>query len=235
MVINLQGLWHYNVGLNNQDFILKNDNMLLVLDGCSEAIYSEVGTRTFAQYFQTLDNYDEVDYFEENVNIVFEKIIRQAKEWFKDKDKFEEYIQRNYLFTILACFKKKNSFIIKVFGDGYIITHNIFDRVSYIALPYGVVTEKGKQPPYYAYKYCDVDLECIDEYKFKTFIFDTKMFKSVGIATDGIKPIAIGSIKAFDNKIIDGSSDEECKYLLQKNRQKFHDDCTIGILNNGGK
>ena len=119
MVINLQGLWHYNVGLNNQDFILKNDNMLLVLDGCSEAIYSEVGTRTFAQYFQTLDNYDEVDYFEENVNIVFEKIIRQAKEWFKDKDKFEEYIQRNYLFTILACFKKKNSFI--TYGYYYLV------------------------------------------------------------------------------------------------------------------
>lgn len=235
MVISLQGLWHYNVGLNNQDFIFKNDNMLLVLDGCSEAIYSEVGTRTFAQYFQTLENFDNVDYFEKNVNATFDKIIKQTKEWFKEKDEFEEFIKNNYLFTILACFKKDDSFIVKVFGDGYIVTQNLLDKVSYIALSYGVVTEKGKQPPYFVYKYCDVDLECIDEYKFKTFKFDAKAFKKVGIATDGIKPIAVGAIRTFDNNIIEDSGDEECKYVIQKNRQQFYDDCTIGILSNGGK
>lgn len=233
MVISLQGLWHCNVNLNNQDCIFKNDKMILVLDGCTQATYSDAGTRLFIQYFKSLKDFDNVDMFEENVNNVFEKIVKQGKEWF-DEEKLKEYLQENFLFTILACFKKDNDFIVKVFGDGYIVTQNYNNRVSYIALSYGDMTEKGKLPPYFAYKYCDVELDCIDEFKFKTFIFNTSKFKKVGVATDGIKPIAMGHLKDFNSCIINGYIDEEIMYLLQKHRNLFDDDCTIGLLNNGG-
>ena len=220
-------------GLNNQDFILKKENMLLVLDGCSESIYSEVGTRLFAQLFASLKDFDKADLFEKNVNFTFDKLIKQCKEWFQSKDEYENFINNNLLFTILACFKQSDKFIVKVFGDGYIVTQNYQDNVSYITLSYGVVTHRGKQPPYYSYKYCDVKLDCIDEYKFKTFIFDTKKFKRVGVATDGIKPIAIGAVKDFDKEIVNDNS-EAGKYIIKKNKNSFTDDVTIGILSNGG-
>ena len=47
MIISSQGFGHFTQGLNNQDFGIETPRMLLVLDGCSGAKYSEVGTRLF--------------------------------------------------------------------------------------------------------------------------------------------------------------------------------------------
>ncbi len=224
MVINLQGLWHYDEGKNNQDFVIKEKNMVLVLDGCSESNYSEVGTRLFGQYFKTLNDYDSEEKFEKNVNLTFEKMIEQIKQWYPTQQKLEDFIRENLLFTILACFEKEDKWIVKIFGDGYIVTQNIIDEVSYIALSY------GDAPPYFAYKYCNIKLGCINQYKFKTFIFDNKKFKKVGVATDGIKPIARGTLNQMDSMIVNNSNNEECKYFIKKNRNYFNDDVTIGIL-----
>ena len=51
MIISSQGIGHFTEGLNNQDFGLETSRMVMVLDGCSEAKYSEVGTRLFGQLF----------------------------------------------------------------------------------------------------------------------------------------------------------------------------------------
>ena len=53
------------------------------------------------------------------------------------------------------------------------------------------------------------------------------------MATDGIKPIAIGAVKDFDKEIVNDNS-EAGKYIIKKNKNSFTDDVTIGILSNGG-
>ena len=54
MLINLQGYGHFQDGKNNQDFGFEEENMILIVDGCTECAYSESGGRMFAQLFKTL-------------------------------------------------------------------------------------------------------------------------------------------------------------------------------------
>ena len=79
MIITSQGFGHFTEGLNNQDFGMETSRMLLILDGCSGAKYSEVGTRLFAQLFSRKEEFDSVDKFEDNVKSVFESLIEMMK------------------------------------------------------------------------------------------------------------------------------------------------------------
>ena len=47
MQICKQGNGHYLNGINNQDFYYVEKNLKLLMDGCSEGEFSEVGTRLF--------------------------------------------------------------------------------------------------------------------------------------------------------------------------------------------
>ena len=58
------------------------------------------------------------------------------------KEDVTPFIVNNMLFTIIACFELEDKFVVKYIGDGYIITVNSDDMVSYIRLSY------GKRPPY---------------------------------------------------------------------------------------
>ena len=64
MIITSQGFGHFTRGLNNQDFGIETSRMLLILDGCSGAKYSEVGTRLFAQLFSRKEEFDNLEKFE---------------------------------------------------------------------------------------------------------------------------------------------------------------------------
>lgn len=230
MVINLQGLRHYSENMNNQDFFVEKENMKLVLDGCSSAKFSELGTRLFCQLFLTNNECNNVDKFEENVEKTFEKLIEQLRVWYPEQENLEDFIFNNLLFTILGCFKTEDEYIVKAFGDGFIVTQNILDQISYIRLSY------GRTPPYYAYKYCDIENKSIKEYKFKTFYFKRKIFKKVGVSTDGISPIAERNLKDFDNMIIKNAKDAACEMLIKTERGLFQDDVTIAIFDeDGGK
>lgn len=70
MIITFQGFGHFTQGLNNQDFGMETSRMLLILDGCSGAKYSEVGTRLFAQLLSKKEEWDNVEKFEDNVESV---------------------------------------------------------------------------------------------------------------------------------------------------------------------
>ena len=148
MIITSQGFGHFTQGLNNQDFGIETPKMLLILDGCSGAKYSEVGTRLFAQLLEKVESIDDVEKFEENIKFTFEKILEMMKLYFNiPEEQEEQFIMDNLLFTIIACFDVGSKFVVKLFGDGYVITKNKNNNVSFLKYSY------GKCPPYFAYKY----------------------------------------------------------------------------------
>lgn len=230
MLINLQGYGHFQDGKNNQDFGFEEENMILIVDGCTECAYSESGGRMFAQLFKTLPEHDNPQKFEQNIKLTFDNTIKWLKEWYKDKENLENFIQDNLLFTIIGLFDMKDSFEVRAYGDGYIFSINQNNILSYMRLNY------GKRPPYYAYNYCSKDIkEIFKNYKMKSFTFPKKMFKNIGIATDGIQPIAKGIVSQVDKLIKNNGTKEETQNAIIEDHYLFYDDVTLGILNNGGK
>ncbi len=222
MIITSQGFGHFTQGFNNQDFGIETSRMLLILDGCSGAKYSEVGTRLFAQLFSRKEDADNLENFENNVKSVFDDLINNVKNYYPvQKDLEENFIMENLLFTIIACFETEDEYIVKLFGDGYIITQNNRNKISFLKFDYGPC------PPYFAYKYCDI--ETFKDYEFKTFKFNKKTFPKIAISTDGIMPIAKGNVKGVDSILLSGneSSIEMC---IKAKRQSFDDDVTIGMF-----
>lgn len=226
MIITSQGTGHFRNEINNQDFVHEASRFLLILDGCSGAEYSEVGTRLFTQLFSRKEEYYKVEKFEENVKEVFEELMNMMEKYYPERKEFEEeFIMKNLLFTIFACFETEEQYIVKFFGDGYIITQNNQDLISYMRFSY------GKYPPYFAYKYCDLSYINRDysDYQFKTFCFDKKDFKKVGIASDGILPIVKGEIPTMDSFLTRGKKNS-IEASIRCNREKFFDDVTIGMF-----
>ena len=194
MIISSQGFGHFTQGLNNQDFGIETPRMLLVLDGCSGAKYSEVGTKLFAQVFLRKEECDNHEKFEDNVKEVFDELIGMMGKYYPSKEELEkEFIMDNLLFTIIACFKTEDKYIVKIFGDGYVVTQNQQGLSSYMKFSY------GKYPPYFAYKYCsNMNFQ---NYQFKTFEFDRNVFPKIGIGSDGVLPMAKGELRGADNLI----------------------------------
>lgn len=224
MIISSQGFGHFTQGMNNQDFGIESPRMLLILDGCSGARYSEVGTRLFAQLFSRKEEWDSVEKFENNVETVFKDILDMMKKYYSVQDDLEkEFIMENLLFTIIACFETEESFIVKLFGDGYIISQNTKGCVSYMRFSY------GKCPPYFAYRHCNLEQGNFKDYTFKTFVFDKKVFPKIAIATDGIMPIAKGDIQGVDRHIVNGNI-TLLENAVRTNRPAFYDDVTIGVF-----
>lgn len=220
MKICRQGNGHYLNGLNNQDFCYMEQNLMLLTDGCSACEFSEVGTRLFIQQFSRLDNRFDVNKFEPNVEKAFSKICSIVPNYSSEKN---EFIANNMLFTIIACFELEDKYVVKFIGDGYIITVNHENMVSYIRLFY------GKTPPYFAYNKIKANAYQ-DKLKFKTFEFLKKDFKKVGIASDGIAPIAENKIEEnFDALIIGEDSKYTPEGIIRSHQSSFYDDVTILI------
>lgn len=221
MQICKQGNGHYLDGINNQDFCYMEKNLKLLTDGCSEGKFSEVGTRLFNQCFSLIENRFEVDKFEENVKQTFIRISSMLYD--KGEEKIKEFIVNNMLFTIIACFELEDKFVVKCIGDGYIITVNSEDTVSYIRLFY------GKKPPYYAYNFLSTD-SYKNGLEFKTFEFSKESFKNIGLASDGIAPIVD---KRIDEDLTPFILGQETKYtpegIIKSNQSSLYDDITILI------
>ncbi len=73
----------------------------------------------------------------------------------------------------------------------------------------------------------------LKDVSFKKFVFDKQFFKRVGIATDGIKPIAKGDIDTFELKRL--KEKKSCEAAIIGQRYLLYDDLTLGIFNDGGK
>lgn len=239
MIISSQGFGHFVQGLNNQDFGSETSRMLLVLDGCSGAKFSEVGTRLFTQLFLRKEECDNPDKFENNVKEIFDDLTGMMENFYQKhknceedeesknrEDCEKEFIMENLLFTIIACFETEDEYIVKLFGDGYIVTQNIRGLISYMKFSY------GKFPPYFAYKYCKDTQAQYNDYEFKTFHFDKKVFSNVAIASDGIMPLAKGEVEGID-KAISERNGSQIITAIKNNRKIFDDDVTMAMF--GGK
>lgn len=221
MIINSQGFGHFTNEINNQDFGIELSRMLLILDGCSGAKYSEVGTKLFAQLFSRKEECDKLERFEYNVKQVFDEIINMMSKYYESAKELEEkFIMENLLFTIIACFELDDKYVVKLFGDGYIITKNKMGCISYMKHSY------GKCPPYFAYKYCDLNYQ---NYNFKTIEFDKKTFPVVGIASDGIFPF-VKDDKSKVDYLISNKKELLIRNYIFSNRQMFFDDVTIALF-----
>lgn len=227
MIITSQGFGHFTHGINNQDFGIESDKMVLILDGCSQAKYAESGTRLFAQLFSRREEWDSLEKFEKNITEVFEDLIKMLRTYYPAEESLEkDFIMENLLFTVIACFETEDKYVVKLFGDGYVITQNAKGLISYMKFSY------GKCPPYFAYKYCNLCAPSFASYGFKTFTFDKKAFKNVAIATDGIMPIVKYNNQNIDSDIVCGNT-SLVEATIKNRRMEFFDDITIGRL--GGK
>lgn len=216
-----QGNGHYVNDINNQDFYYADQNLKMVMDGCSEGKFSEVGTRLFAQFFEELDNRFDVQRFEKNVDEIFSKIVKIFSKY-SGKDT-KQFVVDNMLFTILACFELEDRFVVKFIGDGYIVAINNNDMVSYIRLSY------GKTPPYYAYNMLKTE-NYDKKLEFKTFEFSKKDFKKIGIASDGFAPIVEKKISDdFESIILQKDKKYTPEGVIKSNHTSFFDDVTILI------
>ena len=219
MQICRQGNGHYLDGLNNQDFFFEEGNLKMITDGCSEGKFSEVGTRLFAQAFSQLDMRLDLNRFEQNVEKAFMKACSVAGA--KSGSDFETFVINNMLFTIIACFELEDKFVVKFIGDGYIITVNKHSLLSYIRLFY------GKSPPYYSYNKLSTD-NYPKTLEFKTFEFSKQDFKKVGIASDGLAPIAEKQLShPFEDFFLGKKTEYNPKGVINSNRTLFYDDVTI--------
>lgn len=224
MIITSQGFGHFTNGLNNQDFGIESKRCLLILDGCSDAKYSEVGTRLFAQLFMRKEDWDNLEKFEDNVKEVFDDIIRMMEKYYPEREDLEkDFIMENLLFTIISCFQTEQEYIVKLFGDGYVITKNKKGLTSFIKFSY------GKCPPYFAYRYCDSVESQLKDFKFKTIRLSKNVFESVAISTDGIMPIAKREVNGLDDLVL-GQKQAQLLMAIRNHRQNFFDDVTVGSL-----
>lgn len=219
MQICRQGNGHYLSGINNQDFFFEEGNVKLITDGCSSGLYSEVGSKFFCQLFSKLPTRFDVNKFEENVEIVFNKIC--SLNGHTSRADFENFILNNMLFTIIACFELEDRFVVKFIGDGYIVSINSSNLLSYIRLNY------GKAPPYYSYNKIKTDIYP-KKLNFKCFEFSKSEFKKIGIASDGIAPIAEKRIdESFDDFFLGKDSLYTPEGIINSNHSLFYDDVTI--------
>jgi len=219
IIICRQGNGHYAENLNNQDYYFTEGNLKLITDGCSGCKFSEVGTRLFNQCFGSLKDRLNADKFEKNVETCFSKITSALSDFKKDQS--DDLIANNLLFTIIACFELEDKFVVKFIGDGYIIAVNQNDMLSFIRLSY------GKTPPYYAYN--KLSTQTYDKkLKFKTLEFPKKDFKKVGIASDGIMPIAEKKINEdFEPFFLGVPTKYTMEGLIKVHQNLFYDDVTI--------
>lgn len=219
MQICRQGNGHYLNGLNNQDFFFEEGNLKIITDGCSDGLFSEVGTRLFAQAFSQLETRLDIVSFERNVEKAFSRVCTIAGT--KSGEDFDTFVINNMLFTIIACFELEDKFVVKFLGDGYIITVNKHDMLSYIRLFY------GKAPPYYSYNKITTDTYP-KTLKFKTFEFSKEDFKKVGIASDGIAPIVDKQLnQSFEPFFLGAKTNYKPEGVINSNLTAFYDDVTI--------
>ena len=221
----------------NQDFVICDEKYGIVADGCSGCKYSEVGTRLLLQLFDSLKDKDDPSKFEENVKKVINDVINMFKNYEQSNgvsNVLNNFVVNNMLFTLLACFETENEYIVYTLGDGYIITRNIFGEFSYIHIDY------DNQPPYILYNYMKSKDGKTSNIPFKVFKFSKKHFIGVGVATDGITPIAqetgnSGREKRikFESYLSSEKFSKEKQDTIIKNfisklhRQEFYDDVSI--------
>ncbi len=239
---NLCGNTHAVKNKNNQDYFFKDSKVKVVLDGCSlgddfEKSNTEVGTKLFASIFSMIpeEKRDDPNMFEENVEGVFKQMLTAINIKRETRSKSEvELALSLFSFTIIACFELEDGFVVKTMGDGYIISKNKSNQISYMKLEY-----EGNCPPYYIYNCFDGLIEEKGKIAFETYRFSKEHFSNIGVASDGISVLVDGNGLSVDDIFrMDGfllnldwlpapGCNNRIVNIIGRNKVHFYDDVTI--------
>ena len=216
--------------LNNQDFLVKGNHFAVIADGCSSSKYSEVGTRLMLQMFETMEDKNKSEKFVENITKCLENILTFGEAI--STSFLEKLVEDNLHFTLLSVFEEKDEFVVYMLGDGYIISKNTQDEISFVNWNYN-----QNMPPYIIYNYTILkDKE--SKLEFKEYHFSKKLFKAVGVATDGIEPALSSELKSKFVDILQnkGNLPEAMvcnrlkNFIKTLHRPSFYDDTTLAYI-----
>ncbi|HBY21228.1 MAG TPA: hypothetical protein DEG71_09545 [Clostridiales bacterium] len=206
MFINKIGFEHKETGLNCHDYGFINNKVKCIVDGCSEGLHSEVGSKLFCHLFN--EGY--------SIDDIFNKI-------FATIDNTAQNIKNYLCFTILFIEETENSYVVNYCGDGYIIKQKQNDVIEFEKI------DDGEYPKYYIYNY--TDKKYLSHYKdgveINQMTFLKSEHKNIGIATDGLRYI-FG--KEYENEFIElleKGKESAIKRLINREYKHFKDDITI--------
>ena len=217
MFINKTGFDHVEYGINNQDFGIENEDVKCIVDGCSEGKHSEVGAKLFCHL---LNKFGSLLSSERKltIDLIFTSILNIIGYEAKDI--------RDYMcFTTLYVVETEKEFIANICGDGYIIKHTIDDKIEYEKI------DNGKYPIYYAYNY--TPKESLGMYKdgvnFQEYRFSKDEYKSIGVASDGLRYIFGKEFETEFTNLILKRKVSAIKRLINREHKHFKDDITLVI------
>ena len=217
MFINKTGFDHVEYGINNQDFGIENEDVKCIVDGCSEGKHSEVGAKLFCHL---LNRFGSLLGSEQKltIDLIFTSILNIIGYRAKDI--------RDYMcFTTLYVIETDKEFITNICGDGYIIKHTIDDKIEYEKI------DNGKYPIYYAYNY--TPKEALGMYKdgvdFQEYRFSKEEYKSIGVASDGLRYIFGKEFETEFTSLILKRKINAIKRLINREHKHFKDDITLVI------
>lgn len=225
IVLSKTGSEHLNADRNRQDFVVSLPGIKVVLDGCGEMLFSEVGATLFGQMlaeeYTEREKFGRVQLSPENfvdaVWAIFDKLSFVAS---------TDVLRYNDLsFTILTCFEMEDEFVILSCGDGYIILRSD-DEITTVEL------SDGEYPKYFVYNYIE-DKTLLEEYQegvsFTVNRFCKTDYDNVGVATDGWRFVdglePLEKIKLYEFLKTDKKG--KIAMLINRNIRVFKDDISI--------
>ena len=209
----------------NQDYCVSIDNLAAVFDGCGSGEHSEIGAKRMGEAIR-----------KNSGNIVSsQNLMMTIYSTFNDiilEDLPDEEFWNKYLFTMIVCIEKDDSFEVYNAGDGYIIAIDNYDKIMYIKINNNILVANGNAPQYIAYNYMIGRLH--RKYsRLEEKIFPKLDYQSVYVATDGLRFILSDRFpkqerKAFEKALID-RDEQSIREILKRNSKMIYDDIAIAL------
>ena len=209
----------------NKGYCVSTENLAAVFDGCASEEHSEVGAQRMGEAIRKNSrNITSKEELRNTISDVFYDILLE--------DLSDEEFADKYLFTILVCIEKDDSYEVYNAGDGFIITIDSSDRIRYIQINNNILIKNGNAPQYIAYNYMFETLH-IDHVFLRRRPFKKTDYKSVYVATNGLGYILSDEFpkqerKAFEKALIDGNQ-QLIEKIIKRNAFQIYDDIAIAM------
>lgn len=230
----LQGLFHLEHGMNNQDglALVRGEDLLVcaVTDGCSSTVASEVGAKLGARWLATwIPQFLRFERTEAGLRSAVKKgftefLSKLSRDLSPTDDDVARVVQDHLLFTFITAVVDSERFLVFGLGDGVV---RINDQLQVLdAGPDGA-------PPYVAYELVRDHLLTDPGSLEPVLLWDgpTREVKDWMIATDGLVPLTPGKSvpdeKGLDKLFLDPRFVAE-KDLLERHLVELHLDGHLG-------
>ena len=209
----------------NKGYCVSTENLAAVFDGCASEEHSEVGAKRMGEAIRknsrTITSKEEL---RKTISDVFFDIL--------SKGLHENEFRDKYLFTVMVCVEKDDSYEVYNAGDGFIITIDNSDRIRYIKINNNILIENGNAPQYIAYNYMFETLY-IDHVFLENRPFKKTDYKSVYVATNGLSYIMSDKFpkkerEMYEKALIDGNQ-QLIEKIIKRNAFQIYDDIAIAM------